>query len=242
MKAFFLGLGTFLLFSCNMASNVEINQEGGARIGLEIQVFHEFMLYLADLGELTDANLAPFDGPKTQARLRSFLTVSNPKVSLLGNRGIKLDFQVSSLEAFFQEATGQRADRYMSLRKHEQGGDLEFRLTKENFLALVRAFQEEVPPSAEIFLPSPEAPFTPEEYEELMEFILEPYTQNIRGLLDEARVKINLTLPGPILKVNTGSYQGQLWSLDLPLSRVMSLDRDLILQVSYGAKRNESAK
>jgi hypothetical protein len=222
-----------LTFSCGLSGEIALQPNKSATVDLEIQIFPEMTAYLTDLGELTTESLSPFDAERTLERLRLLATVNNPSVIQDNPNSLRLRFSVLQIENFLLEATGEAPSTYIQFTASGSTETIKILLTKENFLSLLQGFQEEVPPSAEIFLPTPEAPLTSEEYRDLMTYVLEPYASDMDNLLSMAKVDLKLSLPGNISTVNEGSFSGKTWNVSLPLDRVLSLYEPVELTATY---------
>jgi hypothetical protein len=221
------------VLSCGLEGEIAFGPDKSATVDLEITFFPEMTSYLQDLGELTEESLSPFDPQRTLERLNLMSTVNDPTVTQDDPQNIRLRFGVVQIENFLFEATGEDPATYI---RFERSGSIEtvnISLTKENFMTLLQGFQEEIPPSAEIFLPTPEAPLTQDEYQDLMSYVLEPYTSDIEELLSKSKVDLTIGVPGNLTQVSQGSYSGKTWIFSLPLDRVLSLYEPLELSASY---------
>jgi hypothetical protein len=250
-KSLFFGLLlSFLILllsgtSCSGRDHIVLNDDGSGSADVQIQLHPYFVAYLDDIvagfSGAEAGTLPLFDLPTLRQSIQALPGVVLTRAELESRSSLSLGFTFSDAEKVFSAPAGApgsapAAPSPYALRRLADGSrEASFTLSRETFTA-VRAF---VPMSQEqgvqTFGPQ-DPPYSPDEYVDLLGFLLEEYAsyREIDTMIRSRRIDLEVAVQGTITWTEGfDSFSGGKAKASLSVIDLLTLEKPVVLKIRW---------
>lgn len=228
-------MGLLALSSCSPRFELSLDGEGRGSISSQFLLTKEIQSYMKDLAELDPTfNEQLLSEKSLKEGLLSHGALTNPvaKVEDSG-RLIQMSFGFSSLASLQEPARIKGIPPIFYLQREKDLSVLTILLNKKNFSALTNLTTLSESAVLEEFLPNEKNPQSAAEYNDLLVYLLEPYSKDPQKILDNSYVDVVINLPRKVLSSSLGKATGNQVTLKIPLVEVLTLDKPIAGTIRY---------
>lgn len=239
------------LAACGISSSINIKNDDSGTIGISLKLGELTSRYLLDLAESQGAfqdGSAPYIFKKEDISFylqslegASLDYISVPAVDEL-NIGLECDdiwdFLSESLSvesAGVIEAAGKKTPVLQKIDNGEGIFTASFIISRENVGQLLKLFPSSGDPVSESAMLLFEDHGSQAEFKEMIFWVLEEYAteDEISKMMEEARFRLNFSVPGKVLSVKGAEESGGRIILNVPVIRLFTLEEALEVDIRY---------
>jgi hypothetical protein len=226
-------LTVFLLDACSVRQTLLLSSDGTGRLEIDVRLSDGFYGYLREMTEEArqlgyQTGDVVFDLEQLEASTAAFPGVRLESAEVPEPETLRVSFAVEDFQAAGRPF-GEGPSLFEYTRRGNRGR-FQVRLDRETYAAIRPLIPGSENPLFEVLGPQLEAPYTPEEYREVLTFMI---GEEAPAWLEDSYLELLVRLPGPVLAQVGGRPVNGGVVFRVPLLEVLILNKDLSYWVEF---------
>ncbi len=235
LKALLFIFIAFVLFSCMVEQKALIRSDGSGSVDFTFRMedyFLDTVLEMADLAEesptLDEGEI--FDIPQIKKDFEENPAIKLESISSPQPSELKGTITFKDVEKVLKQEEQLAESDAITFSREGATNTMTLHLTRENFSQIAGLFPILENPFFQMFGPEENADTTEEEYLEMIAFAFGE--EGARGV-QNSTITLIVTVDGTIVSQSGGSLNGKQVVFDIPLIRLLLLDKPLTYSISF---------